>query len=98
MAYENWKILGYTGQHEEAGATIVDEQNEIVLTTTHVKNGNWNKYYQIAQLAANAPALFNSLVDLLDVLEEQLTDDAKENESIIEAIQNCQLHISNIQK
>ena len=43
-----------------------------------------------ARLTAAAPKVIRKLNDLLGVLEEQLTEDAKENESIIEAIQDCE--------
>jgi hypothetical protein len=47
------KISGYAGEHDEAGAMIVDADGKIVCTTAGVENASsgdaWKEYYTVAQ-------------------------------------------------
>lgn len=47
-----FKIVGYHGQHDEAGAVI--SNGEIQISTPHLKNGDWPAYNQTNDMILNA--------------------------------------------
>lgn len=67
---ERWRVSGYSGEHDEAGATIVDEAGAHVLYTSGgLDRGSppddWLMYHAEAQLAASAPELLDALASLV---------------------------------
>lgn len=77
---------------------VRDKQNRFVATTASPVSGEYNRDENEidanARLIASAPELLKELQNLVDVLQEQLTDEAKENESIEEAIGRAQIVIN----
>lgn len=65
MSTEKWVISGFTGEHDEAGACIRDEQGKILATTSRVEKYSdpvsWIKYHYRANLIAAAPELLQAL-------------------------------------
>ena len=55
-----WKIKGYAGQHDEAGASI-QCNDEAICSTSQVRNNDWIEYEANANLIANAPKLLEAL-------------------------------------
>jgi hypothetical protein len=47
------RIEGYAGEHDEAGARIVDADNKHICSTAHVENTgapeSWYEYFDIAK-------------------------------------------------
>lgn len=52
------KIAGYAGEHDEAGAKIVDADGNAICTTAHVKDTHsvsaWREYYETANLIVDS--------------------------------------------
>jgi hypothetical protein len=71
-----WRIAGYAGQHDEAGAYIVDATGEHAASTTSLARNTpegWQQYYQRANLVAAAPEMAQMLLEMhqnLDVRSE----------------------------
>ncbi len=74
-----WRVAGYAGEHDEAGAAITSSFDGYrVATTTCVEGDEWTRYYANACLIAAAPDLLtgckeslNALRDYVEQLEEQ---------------------------
>lgn len=59
-----WKIKGYAGEHDEAGANIVGSDGIHVCHTSYLLKNTpegWAEYYANAHLIAAAPELYTAL-------------------------------------
>ena len=62
-----WRIKGWKGQHDEEGASIVDENGRMVASTASIyefsQDGtrNWEAYHRVGRLVESAPLLENEL-------------------------------------
>jgi hypothetical protein len=60
------RIAGYAGQHDEAGAKIVDANDNYVCSTPHLEKNNpegWNVYYRVAEFIVEAINAYGMLVN-----------------------------------
>lgn len=62
-----WEIIGFAGEHDEAGAAIKCN-DEFICTTSHVRNNNWDEYYANAKLIAAAPELLEALISMREIV------------------------------
>jgi len=72
---EDWRIAGYGGEHDEAGASIRTDKGERVCSTASVSwqasPELWQAYYRRAAFIAAAPAIVRQLLAERDSLERQ---------------------------
>jgi hypothetical protein len=59
------RIAGYAGEHDEAGARIVDANGKLICTTPHIENVNsresWKEYYDNAQTITDALNIIHAI-------------------------------------
>lgn len=85
-----WKIAGYAGEHDEAGASIKDAKGEFVCSTARISRNTpegWARYEANARLIVAAPELLESLKAVLrtaDPIEDK--EWAAQEDAIAQAI------------
>ena len=67
-----WKISGYAGEHDEAGAHIVGADGSTICHAGHVFSRNdaegWKRYYANADLIAASPDAVDLALEIINHL------------------------------
>jgi len=75
---EDWRIAGYGGEHDEAGASIRTDKGEQVCSTASVSwqasPEHWQAYYRRAAFIAAAPTIVRQLLARVKELAEDLRE------------------------
>jgi hypothetical protein len=77
-----YRIAGYGGAHDEAGARIVDEHGNYVLTTPSLKANapeHWKTYYDTNILVLNALNGYQPMLDALKLVDGVIHSAIPEN-------------------
>jgi len=95
-----WSILGYAGEHDEAGAVIISSTGHRIASTSHLNSLpgpiNWAEYHANAKLITAAPDLLSELERMLLYLQRMAVyyELGKTRPEAIENIRNAKKAIN----